>query len=196
MIRKVTVARQKNPYLPPSTSDKPSQSAPSAEQELEEVRKLQRVSQAVSLAATGKLTYREIGALLDPPLPAPAVKRMVTAAIKERIADNADTLRERQQLLFDRIKEKMLELAEKGNMNAADKLLAAMKGERDLNGLNAPIEVSHVNLVNALLDVVKEIVTPAQYTQICARLAEIDSRSEIGRDTGDGDKPAPLGYTH
>lgn len=196
MIRRVSVARQKNPFLPPAASDKPSNSAPSAEAELEEVLKLQRVKQAVELAATGKLTYREIGALLNPPLPAPAVKRMVTAALKEHIADKVETIRERHQQVLDEIKDDMLTKSRKGNLNATDKLLAALKAERDLNGLNAPIEVAHVNLVNALLDVVKEIVTPTQFTQIVARLAEIDSRSEIGRDQAGGDKPAPLGYTH
>lgn len=196
MIRKVSVARQKNPFIAKSTTDKPSDSASSVEAEMEEVRKLQRVKQAVDLAATGKLTYREIGALLDPPLPAPAVARMVKAALKEHISEKVETLRERQQMVLDIVKDDMLAKSSKGNLNATDKLLAALKAERDLNGLNAPIEVAHVNLVNALLDVVKELVTPAQYAQIIARLAEIDSRSEIGRDKTGGDKPAPLGYTN
>ncbi len=191
MIRKVKVNRAKNPYVPTASA---SALKKTEEDAIEEVLKLERTKRAVELAITGKLTFSDIGKTFDPPIPAASIKRMVTSAIKETTAEKAETLRGRHQMILDELKDKLFEqITVKNNLNASDKLLAALKAERELNGLNAPIEIAHVNLVTEVLSVIKEIVTPSQYTEIVTRLAQIDSRSGAGQDISGGEKPAPLG---
>jgi hypothetical protein len=144
----------------------------------------------LDLIAAGETSYEKIGQMVHPPISGAKAKRLVEGELTSRHEDMLNIQREKIWYDLHELRKVYWKRAigyvdDKGvehepNQNAAMFCLKQIDKIIGMYGLNAPVEVKHVHVIQEVLAKVKPLVTNEQFSKLLDELIEGGSSEAPG----------------